>query len=227
MALGVEMMTPVPASIARPLVDSMRGHSVVKDDRARQVFPGVRLLGYREAVELSLEALHPDRLEPVWRASRVPVKILKHEGFFIDHRRLPLDAPVERVYRVITDMGGVRGWYFANWMWKLRGLIDRVLGGAGLRGRGETLEAGGVVDFYRVEALDQTRLLLKADLKAPGQGWMEWRVEGGGGEDVILTQTGFFAPRGLPGFTYWYLLGPFHRWVFHGLIRAIARRSQA
>jgi hypothetical protein len=227
MALGVELMTPVPASIARPLVDSMRGHSVVKDDRARQAFPGVRLLGYREAVKLSLEDLYPDRLEPVWRVGRAPVKILKHEGFFIDHRCLPLDAPVERVHHVITDLGGAQGWYFANWIWKLRGWIDRALGGPGLRGRGESLKVGDVVDFYRVEAIDQTRLLLKAELKAPGQGWMEWRVVQEGGEDVILTQSGYFAPRGLLGFTYWYLLGPFHRWVFHGLIRAIALRSQA
>jgi uncharacterized protein YbjT (DUF2867 family) len=228
MALGVALMTPVPASIARPLVASMRSHSEVRGDHALRAFPGVRLLGYREAVELSLEGLHPRRLEPVWRTGREPITVIKHEGFFIDHRRLPVSAPAERVFQILSGLGGRRGWLYADWLWKLRAGTDRLLGGPGLRGRSERLEVGDTVDFYRVEALEAARsLLLKAELKTPGQGWMEWRVEQEAGGGTVLMQTGFFAPRGLPGFAYWYLLGPFHRFVFRGLIRAIARMSEA
>ncbi len=242
MALGVELMTPVPASIARPLVSSMRSHSEVHNDRALVAFPDVRLLGYREAVEQSLEKLHPARLESVWRANRVPVTILKHEGFFIDHRRLLVKAPPGRVFQVFSGLGGQRGWLYADWLWKLRGRFDRLLGGSGLRGRASSffevtaveegkrsgVRVGDTIDFYRVQAVEEARaLLLKAELKAPGQGWMEWRVEKEADGATLLTQTAFFAPRGLPGFAYWYLLSPFHRLVFRGLIRAIARQSQA
>jgi uncharacterized protein YbjT (DUF2867 family) len=226
MALGVELMTPVPASIARPLVASMRSHSQVHDDRALQAFPGVRLLGYQQAVELSLEVLHPDRLEPLWRASKNPVTVVKQEGFFIDHRRIKVNAKPERVFQVMASLGGQLGWLYADWLWRLRGWLDRLLGGPGLRSRAGYLKVGEVLDYYRVEAFEEgTRMLLKAELVAPGQGWMEWRVEVDLGGGSLLTQTGFFAPRGLPGFAYWYLLGPIHKLVFRGLIKAIARQS--
>jgi uncharacterized protein YbjT (DUF2867 family) len=234
MALGVELMTPVPASIARPLVASMRSHSEVHDDHALQAFPAVRLLGYEQAVELSLEALHPERLEPLWRASQRPVTIVKQEGFFVDHRRIGVKASPERVFQVMAGLGGRWGWLYADWLWRLRGWLDRLLGGPGLRGRGSPLpegdgvgvRVGDFIDYYRVEAFEERhRLLLRAELKAPGQGWMEWRVEADQEGGSLLTQTGFFAPRGLPGFAYWYLLGPIHRLVFRGLINAIARQS--
>jgi uncharacterized protein YbjT (DUF2867 family) len=234
MALGVELMTPVPASIAGPLGASMRSHSEVHDDHALQAFPAVRLLGYEQAVELSLEALHPERLEPLWRASQRPVTIVKQEGFFIDHRRIGVKASPERVFQVMAGLGGWWGWLYADWLWRLRGWLDRLLGGPGLRGRGSPLpegdgvgvRVGDFIDYYRVEAFEERhRLLLGAELKAPGQGWMEWRVEADQEGGSLLTQTGFFAPRGLPGFAYWYLLGPIHRLVFRGLINAIARQS--
>ena len=218
----------------------MRSHSEVHDDRALTAFPGVRLLGYRQAVEQSLEKLHPARLEPVWRASRAPVTIFKHEGFFIDHRRLLVKAPPPQVFQVISGLGGRRGWLYANWLWKLRGRFDHLLGGPGLRGRASSsqqvtpvgegnglgVRVGDTIDFYRVQAVENARaLLLKAELKVPGEGWMEWRVEKEPDGATLLTQTAFFTPRGLPGFTYWYLLAPFHRLVFRGLIRAIAHQS--
>lgn len=227
MALGVGWMTPVPAVIATPLVDGMRSESIVRDDSARREFPAVRLVGYEQAVLSTLDQLHPERVEPVFQAERKPVTSIKHEGFFIDHRWVHSSAPPGRVFRVVCALGGAPGWLFANWSWKLRGWLDRMLGGPGLRGRPPVLKVGEAVDFYRVEALERARLLLKAELKAPGLGWMEWRVEPATGGGTVLTQTGYFAPRGLPGFAYWYLLAPVHRWVFGGLIRAIARASEA
>ncbi len=251
MALGVEWMTPVPAVIATPLVDGLRSASVLQDESAQRVFPGVRLIGYEEAVRKSLSQLRPDYLEPVWMGCDRPVKIMKHEGFFIDHRCERVDAPPEKVFQVISTMGGDNGWPYANWLWTLRGWLDRLLGGPGMRGRSSPLplalsgapaktkrgeglgevpqngiRMGNYIDFYRIDALEENRLLrLYSELKAPGQGWMEWRVEQEQ-DSCRLSQTGFFAPRGFWGFAYWIALAPLHRLVFRGLIRAIVRKSE-
>jgi uncharacterized protein YbjT (DUF2867 family) len=227
MALGVEWMTPVPASIARPLVDGMRSDSLVQDETARQVFPNVNLIGYETAVNSALEQLRPDRLEPVWADCDRSVKFMKHEGFFIDHRCTQVDAPPEKVFQIISAMGGKNGWLYANWLWILRGWLDRIVGGPGMRGRNDVLKVGDILDCYRIEALEEGRLLrLHSELKVSGEGWMEWRVEI---EDGVtrLSQTGFFAPRGFWGFAYWIALSPVHRLVFRGLIRAIVRRSES
>ena len=227
MALGVEWMTPVPASIARPLVDGMRSDSLVQDETARQVFPNVNLIGYEKAVTRAMEQLRPDRLEPTWTDCDQPVKSMKHEGFFIDHRCSQVNTPPEKVFRVISGMGGKNGWLYASWLWTLRGWLDRLFGGPGMQGRDDTLKVGNALDCYRVEALEEGRLLrLYSELKAPGEGWMEWCVEI---EDGVtrLSQTGFFAPHGFWGFAYWIVLSPIHRLVFRGLINAIVRKSDA
>lgn len=226
MALGVEWMTPVPAVIATPLVDGMRSESAVQDESACQIFPNVRLLGYEEAVTLAIGRLHPNLVEPIWNSDEQTVKVLKHEGFFIDYRSLPVNAEPEKVFHVLANMGGKQGWLYADWLWRLRGWIDRLLGGPGMRGRSDHLKVGDVIDFYRVEAIENGRLLrLHSELKAPGEGWMEWRVESSG-ETTRLSQTGFFAPHGFPGFIYWYFLGPFHKMVFRGMVKGMARRSE-
>ena len=104
--------------------------------------------------------------------------------------------------------------------------MDKISGGPGLRGRSNSLKENSVIDYYRVEAIESNRLLrLDSELRAPGDGWMEWKVETFK-NGSLLTQTAFFAPRGLPGFLYWYLLDPLHRLVFRGLIHAIKHRSE-
>lgn len=227
MAMGVAGMTPVPAEIARPLVDGLQSDSIVQDDAAQRTFPYIRLLGYEEGVNIALDQLRPDRLEPAWMDCEQLVKFMKHEGFFIDHRCVEVDATPEKVFQVVTALGGKNGWLYANWLWRLRGWLDRLFGGPGMRGRLEDLQVKGVVDFYCVEAIEEGRLLrLYSELKAPGEGWMEWRVET---EDEVtrLSQTGFFAPHGFWGFAYWILFYPFHRLVFSGLVGAIVRQSEA
>jgi uncharacterized protein YbjT (DUF2867 family) len=226
MALGVGWMTPVPAVIATPLVDGMRSESAVQDESACQVFPDVRLLGYEEAVNLTLGQLRPDLIEPNWNSKEQEVKALKHEGFFIDHRSLPVDAAPEKVFHTFANIGGKHGWLYADWLWRLRGWLDSLLGGPGMRGRSNHLDVGDVVDFYRVEAIEESRLLrFHSELKAPGEGWMEWRAENSGGI-TRLSQTGFFTPHGFWGFAYWILLSPFHRFVFRGLFRTIVRECE-
>jgi uncharacterized protein YbjT (DUF2867 family) len=219
-------LSPVPMKIAKPLIGGLAGDSVVIRDKARRVFPDVELLGFDEAVTRSLGELHPQNLERVWEVNEETITILKHQGFFVDHRWIKVKAPPEKVFQTLTHMGGQMGWPYADWLWKFRGWVDRLFGGPGLRSFTEPLTEGDVVDYYRVETIEEDHMLrLHAELKAPGEGWMEWRVENVGG-NTKLSQTGFFAPQGLPGFIYWYALGPFHKLVFRGLIKAIAQKAE-
>jgi uncharacterized protein YbjT (DUF2867 family) len=228
MAYGVDRLTPVPASIAGPLIEGMRSDSVVRDGSARRVFPYIQPLGYQRAVSDALSQLSPAQIEPVWDNGMNSVKIIRHEGFFIEFRQISLETRPEAVYCAFTGMGGKCGWLYLDRLWRLRGLLDRLCGGPGMRGRRdeEELREGDVVDFYRVEALEPGEMMrLKAELRAPGAGWMEWSVRPQTAGRVLLSQTAFFAPKGVLGFLYWYLLYPVHRLVFAGLVRKIARRA--
>ena len=227
MALGVEWMTPVSAVIATPLVDGMRSESVVQNETARHMFPNIQLVNYEKAVKDALFHLHPARIEPVWQGSEQIVQTIKHEGFFIDYRWVNVSATPEKVFQIISNMGGKKGWPYANWLWTLRGLLDKLVSGPGLRGRADKLAINDVLDCYRVDALIDVELLrLQSELKAPGEGWMEWCVELDG-VTTKLSQTVFFAPRGFWSFVYWFVLNPFHKLIFRGLIKKIANRSEA
>ncbi len=225
MSFGVGLTTPVPQRIAYALIDGLRSHSRVQESTAQQIFPSVKLIPFHEAVLSSLKQLHPDKLEPVWTDGQRPVVNIRRGGFFINHRSLRVEASPESVWRVVTSLGGADAWPYADWLWKLRGWLDSLFRrNQPSPHRSSSLKVGDTLDFFRVESLTSNRLLLYSELLAPGDGWMEWQVAP---DDAgsLLTQTGYFAPRGLPGFLYWYALYPVHEFVFRGLIRAIARRS--
>lgn len=230
MARFVDWLTPVPASIAFPLVGGLQSDSIVLDEAARSVFPEVELAPYRQAVCDSLNDLSPQRLERVWEGLGRETVDVKHEGFFVDYRRVKVETSQDVVFHFLLCMGGSRGWPYANWLWSLRGWLDWSLGGPGRRGGpvdGSDLSKGDALDYYRVEALEPNHLLrLFSELRAPGDGWMEWQVETESSQLSILTQTAFFAPRGLSGFLYWYLLYPLHTFVFRGLLRSIKEKSE-
>ena len=225
MAFLVGRITPIPVDIARPLIGGMRGNSVVIDTAAEQMFPAIHPQGYRDSVLDALEQIHPTSLEPVWRtdASLCRVRVV---GFFIENRQVRLKVSPEAIHQVVSGLGGKRGWLYMNTLWQLRGFLDKLIGGPGLRGRSSenALSENDIVDFYRVEAFVPGRMLrLRAELRSPGQGWMEWQLTPDS-EGTRLDQTVFFAPRGLAGYIYWYFLWPLHTLVFAGLIKAIARR---
>jgi len=227
MAMGVGLITPVPYPIAYALTGGLSSNSIVQHDEARRIFPKVKLINFEEATTNALQHLSPSSIERVWEGLDRDVAHVKHEGFFIDYRRVEISALPESVYQVLTSLGGGHGWLYANWLWQLRGWMDQRLGGSGLRGRNDSLlKENSLVDYYRIETVKSNRLLrLYSELRAPSDGWMEWKVKAFK-NGSLLTQTAFFAPRGLPGFLYWYLLDPLHRLVFRGLIRAIKRRSE-
>jgi len=214
MAFGIGLTTPVPRPIAYALVGGLSSDSVVMHKDARRIYPEVDLIDFESATKEALTRLHPLKIEHIWDDGEGQVKTLKHEGFFIDHRELQVDAKPEAVFEVIKNMGGRNGWPFANWLWKLRGHF-------GVR--------ASVFDskyyYYTVDTFDEgRRLLLYSQLKAPGEGWMEWWVEAR--EDhTRLIQTAYFTPHGLGVFLYCYLLYPIHAYVFRGLIKKIARNS--
>ncbi|NLC69742.1 MAG: DUF2867 domain-containing protein [Desulfuromonadaceae bacterium] len=232
----VSLITPVPAAIARPLIDGLRNESVVRDPIAHRLFPHIQPVGYRTAVERALVRLRASRIETTWRdalstsqSDVSPVILTTQEGMIVEHRYRAVPASAGDIFRVFTGLGGKRGWFYMNWAWKLRGFADRVIGGVGLRrGRRDPneLRPGDALDFWRVEAIEPDHLMrLRAEMKLPGKAWLEFRVTPRMEDCSMLTQTVFFAPKGLFGWLYWYSLYPFHRLIFNGLVREIARRA--
>jgi len=233
----VHWVTPIPAVIARPLIEGLRNEVVVRDDLARRRFPDVKLIGYDRAVEEALAALNARSLETAWsdalstsQGDIPPAELKTEAGMIIERRAVDLDLPARAVFASFTSLGGDRGWLYANWAWRLRGLLDRLVGGVGFR-RGrrdpDTLRVGDALDFWRVEQLEQDhKLLLRAEMKVPGRAWLHFEVQPVG-DRIRLIQTAYFAPKGLAGLMYWYMLYPIHRLIFSGLVRKIAELAAA
>jgi uncharacterized protein YbjT (DUF2867 family) len=233
----VHIVTPIPAAIARPLIAGLRNEIVVRDDVARQLFPGIQPLDYRTAVRLALEKLRAEKVETAWsdalstsQPDATPVTLTTHEGMIIEHRQLAVDAPAEAIFRAFTGLGGTRGWLYMNWAWRIRGAVDRLCGGVGLRrGRrdGESVRVGEALDFWRVEAVEPGHLMrLRAEMKVPGKAWLQFEVKTQEHDTrPLLTQIAFFAPKGLLGLVYWYALYPIHSMIFGGMIRRLAKRA--
>ncbi len=235
----VNLVTPIPSSIARPLMMGVRNEAIVRDPLARDLFPSIVPIRYAEAVRLALERLEKGPIETAWsgalsavlRGTPEAVQLSHREGLIAESRSATVDAPPARVFAAVCAVGGRHGWPTANWSWRARGLLDRLLGGVGMRrGRpeGRPLRAGDCVDFWRVENIETDRQLrLRAEMKLPGLAWLQFDLtprEGGGTE---LRQTAFFAPKGLAGLLYWWALYPIHRVIFARMVRALARRTAA
>lgn len=233
----VHWMTPVSASIVRPLIEGLKNEVIVRDQNAAEIFPDIHPVGYRDAVQKALANLTADQVETRWSDSlsssqgdRPPVILENREGMIIERREVHVRAAPQNVYRVYSRLGGEQGWLYFNWAWKLRGVIDRLLGGSGLR-RGrrtpDQVRPGDAVDFWRVEAVQSGQSLrLRAEMKLPGQAWLEFQSLPSGKDACQLIQTAFFAPKGLSGFLYWYLLYPVHSLIFSGLTARIKERAE-
>jgi uncharacterized protein YbjT (DUF2867 family) len=233
----VNWMTPIPDEIARPLIEGLRNEVIVRDDTALHLFPDIQPMDYRTSVQLALARLEASQVETAWSDALVtsqgdvsPVVLTTQDGMIIESRQRFVRATPADVYRAFAGLGGERGWLYANWAWRLRGVLDRLIGGVGLR-RGRRhpnkLRAGDALDFWRVEAVEPDRLLrLRAEMKVPGDAWLQFEARPQSEEETLLLQTTFFAPKGLSGFLYWYLLYPLHGLIFSGLIRNLARQAE-
>ena len=234
----VHWMTPIPAGIAKALAEGLRNDVVVTSDKSETLFPHIVPGDYAMAIVSVLDDLSNGRIDTSWSDAagpstnrRDPVSLEAREGMIVERRRIAVSAPAARVYRVCSGIGAERGWYFANWAWGLRGMLDRLLGGAGLR-RGrrhpDELRVGDALDFWRVEAVEADLMVrLRSEMKLPGDAWLQFEVRTGEDDTAWLEQVAVFAPRGLMGLVYWYALYPIHAWIFRGMIKAIARRAEA
>ncbi|WP_242909497.1 SDR family oxidoreductase [Actinomadura terrae] len=238
-SLWVGAITPVPGGLARPLVESLRNEVVAADDDIDRYVPpppggGT---GFERSVELALRRVREADVATRWSSASVPgapSDPLPTDpdwaggSLYTDERTCRADAPPHRLWDVVEGIGGERGWYSFPLAWRVRGVIDRLVGGVGLRrGRRDPrrLRVGESVDFWRVEAIEPGRLLrLRAEMRLPGLAWLELRV---GDEDgrARLTQRALFHPRGLAGHAYWWAFRPFHDRIFGGMCRGIARAA--
>lgn len=234
----VHLVTPIPTSIARPLIEGLRNESVVSDPKTRQIFPGIHPVSYRTSVERALSKLDSGQVSTSWSDALStssgdikPVELTTQEGIIQERRTIFVRASAEQVYKILTSLGGSRGWLYMNWAWRLRGLMDRMIGGVGLRrGRRDPVDVrvGDALDFWRVEAVEPDRLMrLRAEMKVPGRAWLQFQINSREDGTTLLTQTAYFAPKGFLGWMYWYVLYPVHRIIFSGLIKSIARQSSA
>ncbi|MGZ4723150.1 MAG: SDR family oxidoreductase [Ilumatobacteraceae bacterium] len=232
----VDLFTPIPYRLADPLIESLRTEMVVNNDRARHQFR-VEPMGYTEALTRALARVATDMVETTWASSITTgsdrdegKQLATNEGMLYERHRARVASPPDVVFAEICALGGDSGWPAGNTLWQIRGMMDRVVGGVGMR-RGRRhpreLRVGEPLDFWRVEAMDTPRLLrLRAEMKLPGEAWLQFEVSADG-EGSILEQTAFYDPRGLTGYLYWYAVVPFHRFIFPGLVASVRERSEA
>lgn len=232
-ARWVGLVTPITNDLAVPLVRGVVRPVLADTTRATELFPEIRPLPYRTAVELALKRTLDGDISTRWSGSGGDdggYRFDDREGVVREVRTRRVDAGPEAVYRAFASLGGERGWLVWNRLWVLRGLLDQLVGGPGLR-RGRRhpvdLEPGESVDFWRVEEAQPPRLLrLRAEMKLPGRAWLEFEAVAEG-DSTRLIQSAFFMPSGLLGVLYWYSLYPAHRFIFSDLVDAIAADAEA
>ena len=223
-------VTSTSYKLALNLVDSMRIEVISKDTRLQKMLK-IKPINYMDAIRLAFEMIEQNQVVSSWKDSMVSGRFRKDLNHYIkvpeygclkDRQTIKLNDP-EQALENIWSIGGNRGWYYANTLWKIRGFIDKIAGGVGLR-RGRThdneLYEGDSLDFWRVLLADkeEKRLLLFAEMKVPGEAWLDWEID----DDNVLHQTATFRPRGLWGRLYWFSMLPFHYFIFGGMIRNIA-----
>ena len=233
-SLWLGLVTPIFARVGRKLIESITMPSVVRDGGALEVFP-VRPRGYRAAVRQALADEDARLVATRWSDALSSSASRQGEGAgtrfgnrLIDSRSVTVAVPAERAFAPIRRIGGARGWYYANALWRLRGVLDRMLGGVGMkRGRRdpEKLRAGDVLDCWRVVACEAPRVLsLEAEMRLPGRAWLQFEVTPCA-EGASIRQTAIFDPMGLGGLLYWYALYLPHLLIFRGMLAGVAKRA--
>lgn len=236
-SLWIHLVTPLHASIARPLAEGLKNRVVCRDDEAERLMPhpiGRPRLTIRQAMDAALVKLQDGAVETAWSDAGVMPGDPSWAGGteFVDRRETLTPATPAAVWTAVCALGGARGYYAVDWLWRLRGVMDRLVGGPGLRrGRrsaGE-LRLGDALDFWRVSAIESPRLLvLTAEMKLPGVATLSFNVESApaGSSGTSLIMTARFRPRGLLGIAYWYSVLPLHGIVFRGMMRGLLRAAE-
>jgi len=232
-SLWLYFVTSTSYSLARTLVASMKNEVICNDTRIQQVVP-IKILHYQEALRLAFDKISQKDIISSWKDAIsqdtmqnnfLDNRQVPEHGVLIDKRIIAFERDKNEVIENLWRIGGVRGWYFGNWLWRIRGVLDKVVGGVGLR-RGRRsevdLKPGDALDFWRVLLADKAtgRLLLYAEMKLPGEAWLEFKIKESNGKSM-LHQTATFQPLGLWGRVYWYLMLPFHGILFPKMAKNI------
>jgi uncharacterized protein YbjT (DUF2867 family) len=233
-SLWLGLVTPVYARVGRKLIDSMRNATIVKDPLALDLFP-LQPKGLREIIRRAIDNEDSEFALTRWSDASSSAGLKRSWGGvrfgnrIVDSRTVTLDVPAAVAFQPIRRIGGATGWYYGDWLWRLRGFVDLLMGGVGLR-RGrrdpDRLETGDSLDFWRVESVEENRRLrLVAEMKLPGRAWLEFEVQDAG-DRTLIRQTAIFDPIGLAGLAYWYILYPMHTLMFGKMLAAIAAQAQ-
>jgi uncharacterized protein YbjT (DUF2867 family) len=223
-------VTSTSYNLATSLVDSMKVEVVAKNDDIKKIV-NFKTLSYKESIERAFRRIEQNAILSSWKDSTVSGRLdykisdyiqVPQYGCFKDIRKKEV-KDISTTLEKIWSIGGETGWYYGNWLWQLRGFLDKIVGGVGLR-RGRTnlthIQAGDTLDFWRVLFADKVegRLLLFAEMKLPGEAWLEFRIQG-----TELVQTATFRPKGVLGRLYWFSVLPFHGFIFKGMLRELAK----
>jgi len=233
--LWLGLVTPVYARVGRELIEGLRNRTVADLRRARELFD-VEPRSVSEAIERALAREDREFAETRWSDARSSADGAPRSSGapgrrrIVDRRAVRVDATPEAAFRPIRRIGGEVGWYFADWLWWLRGTLDLLVGGPGMR-RGrrdpENPNPGDTLDFWRVEEVEPDRFLrLHAEMKLPGRAWLEFEVSPDGADATEIRQTAIFDPAGLVGLLYWYALYPLHALIFRGMLERIAEEAE-
>jgi uncharacterized protein YbjT (DUF2867 family) len=235
-SMMVGLITPVPRIFALPLMESLGCEVSCDPSEARRLFPEIKPLDYATAVKYALIRLSGNEVETSWTAAYTPSYAKAYtfedkEGMISHAHVLDIAAPAAQVFRIFSGIGGERGWFYGQWLWYLKALQDRLVGGIGMR-RGrrnpDVIHQGEALDSWRVERVMQDRLiLLRAEMRLPGKGWLQLEAVPRGDNTCTLRLTAYFEPHGLFGNLYWYGLYPAHALMFRGLAMEIRRRAEA
>ncbi|MGE5212600.1 MAG: SDR family oxidoreductase, partial [Nitrospirota bacterium] len=232
-SLWLALVTPLYARVGRKLIDSLRHPTVVRDDSAQRLFD-IRPVGVKEAIARALRNEDAGFAQTRWSDAMSSGSAPRQWGGvrlgnrLVDSRSVHVAASPAEVFAEVERIGGATGWRYATWLWILRGWLDLLIGGVGMR-RGrrdpERLHVGDTLDCWRVETIEQgRRLRLRAEMKLPGRAWLQFDVEPEQ-NGTRLRQTATFDPLGLWGLAYWYGVWPLHQLVFAGMLRGLAQAA--
>ncbi|HKU25840.1 MAG TPA: SDR family oxidoreductase [Candidatus Sulfotelmatobacter sp.] len=224
----LDLVTPFPPAMSRPLIEGLKSESVCTGNLASQLFPEIRPVSYDLAVRKALSRPAPSLTLPALAA---PVhRTIRAEGIICDLREVVVDASPDRVFAVVENLGGEHGWLSFDVLWKIRGWMDRLIGGPGNsrgRSRRSGMRVGDVIDFWRVQQMEAPRtVLLRAEMKVPGAAWLQFELRPERPGRTLLRCCAWFQPRGLFGEIYWYALYPIHLLIFSKLVRAVSRQAE-
>ena len=228
----LNLFTPVPFSVAKALIEGLKSEVTIQNDHAKKYFPQIQPISYEDSVRNAIKEIEENQVISRWNdtANGVWEKNSSNEisqALYMDRKEADIShIQAQKVYQAFTSIGGENGWFAFDFLWELRGFIDKMIGGVGLkRGRRSQcdLRISDCLDFWKVVDLKENeRLLLYAQMKLPGEAWLEFKIK-----DNKLIQSAYFYPKGVLGRLYWYALVPLHYFVFNNMIKSIIKKAKA